>query len=186
MTSSRILLAAALLIAVVACTPTLNWRDTRPEGSGVAMLFPCRPDGHERTIRVAGDPLRMQMHSCRAAGAAFSLAFVDAPGAARVTPLLAEMRAAAAAHVSGTVAVRAMVVPGATPNEQSALVRIEGRLPDGRAVVEHAAFFVKGLRLYQATALGESLTADALETFFGSIKIVIPGASPLAAPAARV
>jgi hypothetical protein len=165
--------AAALLIVLAACTPALNWRETRPEGSGVKMLFPCRPDRHERTIRVAGAELHMQMHFCSAAGAAFSLAFVDASDPTRVTPLLARLRAAAAANVGGTATVRTMVVPGATPNEQSALIRVEGHLPDGRGVVEHAAFFVKGLRLYQATALGKSLTTDALETFFSSIEIVI-------------
>ncbi len=115
----------------------------------------------------------MQMHFCSAAGAAFSLAFVDASDPTRVTPLLARLRAAAAANVGGTATVRTMVVPGATPNEQSALIRVEGHLPGGRGVVEHAAFFVKGLRLYQATALGKSLTTDALETFFSSIEIVI-------------
>jgi hypothetical protein len=47
---------------------------------------------------------------------------------------------------------------------------MEGRLPDGRRVVEDAAFFVKGLRVYAATVLGESIPAEAVETFFASIK----------------
>jgi hypothetical protein len=66
--------------------------------------------------------------------------------------------------------VRAFAVAGATPNEQSALLHMEGRLPDGRRVVEDAAFFVKGLRVYAATVLGESIPAEAVETFFASIK----------------
>jgi hypothetical protein len=165
-------LSAALLMSLAACAPSLNWRDTRPEESGVRMLFPCRPDRHERTIRIADAEMRMRMHSCSAAGAVFSLAFVDVAEPARVTPVLVAMRGAAAANLNGTAAARPWVVPGATPNEKSALVRVEGRLPDGRLVVEHATFFVKGLRLYQATALGDSLDADAIETFFGSITVV--------------
>ena len=162
---------AALLAALAACTPPFDWRDARPEGSGVAMLFPCRPDRHERAVRIAGTELRMQMHSCQAAGVTFSLAFVDAAQPGQVTPLLAELRARAAANIGGAAEARAFAPPGATPNEHSALLQIFGRLPDGRRVTEHAAFFVKGLRLYQATAVGESLPADAAETFFGAIKL---------------
>ncbi len=113
----------------------------------------------------------MRMYSCGAAGAVFSLAFVDVNEPARVAPVMAALRAAAQANLDGTAAARAWAPPGGTPNERSALVRIEGRLPDGRRVVEHVAFFVRGMRLYEATALGESLDADALDTFFDSIKI---------------
>ena len=51
-------------------------------------------------------------------------------------------------------------------------MRIDGRLPDGRRIVEHAAFFARGLRVYQVTMLGESLDAEAIDTFFDSIKVV--------------
>jgi hypothetical protein len=166
--------AAVFLATLVACSPALDWRDVRPQDSGVAMLFPCRPDRLERAIRIAAVELRMQMVSCNAAGTTFSLTYVDAALAAQVEPLLAELRARAAANVGGAVVVRPFSVPGATPNEQSAALRIEGRLPDGRHVTEHAAFFVRGLRLYQATAIGESVSAEAVETFFGAVKVV-PG-----------
>jgi hypothetical protein len=165
--------AAALCVtALVACAPSLNWRETRPPGSGVAMLFPCRPDQQERTLQIAGAQLRMQMHSCGAAGAEFSLIFADVAEPARVTPLLVALRAAAQANLGGASTVRPLALAGATPNEQSALLRIEGRLSDGRRVVEHVAFFARGLRVYQVTALGESLDADAIDTFFDSIKVV--------------
>ena len=162
---------AALLAALAACAPAFDWRDARPEGSGVAMLFPCRPDRHERAVRIGDTERRMQMHSCKAAGATFSLAFVDAAQPTQVAALLAELRAHAAANIGGVPEARPFAPPGATPNEHSALLQIFGRLPDGRRVTEHAAFFVKGLRLYQATAIGESLPAEAVQTFFGAIKV---------------
>jgi hypothetical protein len=167
----RLSFPAAVLSALVACSPALNWRQTKPAGAGVGLLFPCRPDRHERTVRLAGVELGMQMHSCEAAGALFSIGFVDVPDLSRVVPVLAEMRAAAVANVEGTATAATLAVPGATPNQQSALLRIDGHLPDGRRVVEHVAFFVRGARLYQATALGDSLSDDALESFFGSIKL---------------
>ena len=162
---------AALLAALAACAPPFDWRDVRPEGSGVTMLFPCRPDRHERAVRIAGSELRMQMHSCTAAGATFSLAFVDAALPGQVAPLLAELRARAAGNIGGVSEAHPFAPPGATPNEHSALLQTFGRLPDGRRVTEHAAFFVKGLRLYQATAIAESLPVDAAQTFFGAIKL---------------
>ena len=43
--------AAALVAAIVAvaCSPTFDWREARPDGSGVALMFPCRPvDGRAK------------------------------------------------------------------------------------------------------------------------------------------
>jgi hypothetical protein len=171
MPSFRRLWPAAALCALVACTPALNWRETRPEGSGIAILFPCRPDRQERMIGVAGMHVPARMYSCEAAGAIFSLVFVDSVDVGQASVLLAGMRSAASANVRGVATGRSWRVPGATPSEQSARLRIEGTLPDGRAVVEHAGFFVVGLRLFQVTTLGGSLDASALDTFFGSVRV---------------
>lgn len=163
---------ACIVLWLAACTPALNWRETSPEGSGVALLFPCRAERHERTVRIGDADTRMQMHSCDAGGAVFSLAFVDVASPAEVAPLLAGMRAAAVANIGGAATALPWRPPGATPNEQTARLRVEGALPGGRRVVEHAAFFARGLRVYQATALGDGLDGDALDTYFGSIKVV--------------
>jgi len=40
-------LAAVLMTAMAllaACSPTLNWREVRPEGTRLALLLPCKPD----------------------------------------------------------------------------------------------------------------------------------------------
>ncbi len=115
--------------------------------------------------------LHAQMHSYHAAAASFSPVYLDAARPTQVGPLLAEWRERAASNIGGASAARPVAPPGATPNERSALPRIEGRLPGGQRVIEHAAFFVKVLRIYHATAIGESLPADAVETSFGAIKV---------------
>jgi len=166
---------AALLLAVAAgCTPSLDWRQARPEGSGATMLFPCRPASVERPVQLAGSSLSMRLHSCVAGGATFSLAVADAVVPDRVTPLLVALREQAVANVAGQASPAALpAVAGATPNAQSALLRIEGRLPDGRPVVSHAAFFVCGTRLYQATIIGTGPPAGAetLENFFATVQL---------------
>lgn len=163
---------SSLLAVLVACSPALDWREVRPEGSAVRALFPCRPEKHERSVRLGGGALRMELHSCAAAGSTFSLAVVDGGEPTRVEPLLAALKASVAANVGGgSPRAEPFAPPGATPNPSSALLSVQGRLPDGRAVTMHAAFFVHGVRIYQATAIGEALPEDALRSFFGAIKL---------------
>ena len=168
----RAVTVLALAAALVACWPALDWREVRPEGTGVSMLFPCRPDKRERDVPIAGATLRMQLHACDAAGSTFSLAVVDGGEPARVEPLLAALKASAAANVGGAASrSEPFTPPGATPNPSSALVRVAGRRPDGRPVTLHAAFFVHGARVFQATAIGEALSAETLQSFFGAIRL---------------
>ena len=175
MTSSRrFAVSAGLATAwLVACSPALDWRESRPEASGATLLFPCRPSRIEREVRLVDASLRMQLHSCTASGNTYSLAFADAasPGAAGA---LSAWRSQTARNVSGrAVPLPMRPVTGATPNPSAGLDRIEGRLPDGRAVVEHAAFFVKGARIYQAAIVGtgEVPGQEALDNFFGAIRL---------------
>ncbi len=170
---------AGVLVGVLAamlsgCSPTLDWRQVRPEGSGVTMLFPCRPARVERRVRVGDDTLLMRLHSCSAGGASFSLAVADAGQPDRVAPLLAALRSGAIANVGGVASAAASApVAGATPNAQEGRLRIDGRLPDGRSVVEHAAFFGRGVTLCQATVLtiDKPVTTETLGTFFDALRM---------------
>lgn len=175
-TSGALPLARAGLIvalSLLACSPALDWREARPDG-GVAMMFPCKPERQERPVRIGTETMTMRLHSCSAAGSQFALATADAADPSRVTALLEAWRGQAIANVDGAAAAEPTpAIPGATPNPQSAQLRIVGKRPDGRRVVEHAAFFVKGLTLFQATVIGADEPADreAIDTFFGSIRL---------------
>lgn len=170
-------LATAMLAAALeaGCTPALDWRESRPAESGAAMTFPCRPERHVRTVRIGATERRMQLHSCAAAGAVFSLAVVDADGPGGVTRLVADLRRQAIDNVAGAAEPRALPrIVGATPNPESGRAVIAGRRPDGRPVVEHAVFFVKGVRVYQATVLGDAAhpADDAVDAFFNAIRLI--------------
>ncbi len=154
------------------CSPTLDWRHIRPEGADVDALFPCRPDRHARAVLLAGARTKMEMLVCSAGGATFALSFVDLADPALVTAAVAELRAAALANIGGVELGREPVqVSGMTANAQAARLVISGRLPDGDAVQEQAAFFVRGLRVYQASVIGAKLRADMTDTFFASLKL---------------
>ena len=167
-TSAMLAMAAALL----ACSPTLDWRELRPEGSGIAMSFPCKPERRVRDVAVHGQPVHMDMLSCAAGGATYALTFADLPDPAAVAPALAELRARAAANIGAAPhGLDGLQVAGMTPNPQAGRVTLSGRLPDGTAVQVQAAFFVKGLRVYQASVVGTESGGEAAHTFLAALDL---------------
>jgi hypothetical protein len=163
----------ALLIATwsAACTPTLDWREFVPEGSGLSVSFPCRPDRHARDVMVAGAQAKMDMLVCTAGDTTFALSFMDVAEPARTSVTLAALRASAVGNVQGvTTGLTPWQIKGATPNEQSQRLSVAGRRPDGAPVQVNAAFFTRGLRVYQATVIGVQPAPQAVEAFFSGLK----------------
>jgi len=162
-------LAAAMCAA--ACAPTLDWREFVPEGVDVSVRFPCRPDRVARPVAIAGTTLQMTMLVCRADDMTFALAFAEVAEPARIGAVLAEMRHNAVRNVQGVEPLDAPIqVMGMTPSDQAVRLKVNGHLPDGAAVLEHAAFFTRGLRVYQATVMGSGPALDVVETFIGGLK----------------
>ncbi len=166
-----VLSLAAASLALAACSPALDWREFQPEGSGVVANFPCKPDRHSRTVALAVQPVRMEMLVCDAGETKFALSYFDLADPAKVSDALGELRA----HAVGNLGVQRdaaqpVGVPGMTPNPHALRVRIEGRQPDGTVIQEQAVFFSKGLRIYQATVLGQQVNAEAAETFLGGLR----------------
>ena len=114
--------------------------------------------------------LRMQLASCSDAGITYAVSWIDVDDPAAMRPALEALRHAAAANLGSADATpQAFRVSGMTPNDAAARIAVSGRLPSGDAVQEHAAFFVRGLRAYQATLLGPSPGPAAVDGFFGSL-----------------
>lgn len=158
--------------AALACSPTLDWRELRPDGSGIVLRLPCKPDRHARSLVMAGHAVRMEMLACSAGGATFALTFADLPDPAAIAPALAELRERAVANIGAAPAAPAGVnVPGMTPNPQAGRITLSGRLPDGVAVQAQAVFFAKGLRVYQASVIGARPDGEAQEIFFAALKL---------------
>jgi hypothetical protein len=165
-------LSLALATLMLGCAPALDWRELRPADSGLTVLFPCKPTSHARRVKLGPDVVRMELHACTAGGITWAIAFADVEDPAHVGPVLEELRRAAADNLSAAPAQELpLKVEGATPNPASQRVQFQGRLPDGRAVVEQAAVFAKGLRVFQAVAVGEKLDAEAADGFFGSLRL---------------
>ncbi|HUP08018.1 MAG TPA: hypothetical protein VMU47_12740 [Caldimonas sp.] len=161
---------AGLLAVLAACSPALDWREVRVDDAGFVARFPCRPQRVARGVTIAGLVVRMQMLSCSDDGITYAASWADVDDPQAVHPVLEALRHAAAANLGmpdGAAAPFALA--GATPNDASARVMIQGHLPDGRAVQEHAAFFPRGLRVYQASLIGPAPSSAAIEGFFAGL-----------------
>ena len=170
---SRVAEVVLLFASVTsACSPVLDWREVRLQGTTLTTLFPCRPAGQARRLVLAGADVEMMLHACTGDGVVYGVGFADVLQPARVGPALAELRQAAARNLGaqlGNVLDPAQV-PGATPNAQAGRATLSGVLSDGRAVQETIAVFARGTWVYQATVLGASPSAEARESFFGSLR----------------
>lgn len=115
----------------------------------------------------------MSLHACAAGGATWAFGHADVHDPARVGPALAELLEAARSNVAAPPgSTQPFGLRGATPNDASRKASFDGRLPDGRVVRCEVAVFAYGTRVYQATAVGERITNDSAEAFFGGLRIL--------------
>lgn len=157
---------------LVACSPTLDWRQVRPEGWGLVASWPCRPTLQARSVPLAGPAVELGLLSCTADEHRFAIASADVADPARVGPALKALAAAAQANVQGVVeAERVALVPGMTPQPAARWWRVQGRLPDGQPVREQVLVFAQGMRVFQATLVGPVADDTLAKTFFDSIEL---------------
>jgi hypothetical protein len=167
------LLSSALAACAlgVGCSPTFDWREVRPEGSGLVLLLPCKPSVQARRLPLAGAPVELTLLACSAGDVTWALAYADVTDPSRVGPALRALRESAAANLGAAASdPLPLKVKGSTPHAEDARLALSGKLPDGRPVREQLAVFRKGTRVFQATCVGAQLPADAVQTFFDGLQ----------------
>lgn len=164
--------ASLSLVLLVACAPTLDWREVRPDATGLALWLPCKPASHARELAVAGRKVTLTLHACSAGGVTWALAHADMRDPAAIGDALRALRAAAVQNVGGSSSspVRPLPISGQTPQAESGVVTLTGRLPDGSAVRAQVAVFSRGTQVFQATAMGAGLDDEAAQTFLSSLR----------------
>lgn len=163
---------ALALVTGMACAPTLDWRDIRPEGTLLQLQFPCKPGQQRRELTLAGVRVTLALHACAAGGLTWGLAVADLRDPALVSTALVELATTAAAKLGAPEASSSPLrVSGATPSEASGLQRLEGRLPDGGRIQMHVAVFSHGTHVYQATVLGERVAEESAQVYFLSLRL---------------
>ncbi|MEO6972782.1 MAG: hypothetical protein ABI135_05075 [Rhodoferax sp.] len=163
-------------LGLVACNPTFNWREVRPDTSALVALLPCKPDEAVRTVELAGEPVSLDMLSCDAGGATFAIGYADIHDRERAGAVLAWWRAATLANLRATVSTDLPFMPkGSVALPQSTRVTATGQRADGGAVKVHAAWFAQrtgsGVRLFQAVVYANKIGQDVSDTFFSSLRL---------------
>lgn len=161
-----------LLALLAACSPSLDWRQVRPEGWGLVAAWPCRPSTQVRQVTLAGSAVAMSLMVCSAGPHSFAIASADMADPARVGPALAALGEAARINVQGVVeSERAAAVTGMTPQPAARWWQLRGQLADGQPVREQVLVFAHGMRVFQATLVGPVAAESLGKTFFDAIEL---------------
>ena len=156
-------LLLALVAVVIACRPSLDWREVRPDGAGVLALFPCKPEVERR------EPVRMGQAACKAEGKSFSLIWAELDDPSQVAPALQQMRDSLAARLQARAEpAQAVQIKGMTPNPQALQQGLHAERQQARVAV-----FARGMRVYQAAMLGAKSDEAAWETFLTGFRLDI-------------
>ena len=163
----------AALLALAACSPALNWREVRPEGTRLNLLLPCKPDKAQKLVPLGGRPTPLAMLGCDADGATFAVATADVGDAAQAASVLALWQELALANMKAAPASRQMLpltLPGTAPGTPVTRLQAQGQRADGSAVSTQAAYFAQGSQLFQVVMYAPRIAPEAAETFFSSLK----------------
>ncbi|MDP3168669.1 MAG: hypothetical protein Q8N06_24820 [Hydrogenophaga sp.] len=163
-----------MALALTACNPTFNWRELRPAGTPLQALMPCKPETAERSVPLGGSPTVLHMHSCKAGGITFALAWADAPDAAAVPATLTDWQRAALAAIRVDPALQAdpahrwaATMAGATLAQG---ITAQGTDPQGQPVQTRALYFARGAQVFQAAVYGVA-SDEVSTTFFDGLKL---------------
>ncbi|MBV8036304.1 hypothetical protein [Roseateles sp.] len=150
-----------MLSLLAACQPALNWRESRPAGSGILALFPCKPEVEQRP--------GMGLAHCEAAGRRFALSWADLPDPTQTGPALKAMPRALADKLGRPLPPgAALQVPGMTPLPEAAQYRIAA--PGGFTQV---AVFAHGGRVYQALMTADREDLAVWESFRAGLAVEV-------------
>jgi hypothetical protein len=161
------------LLALAACSPALNWREVRPEGTHLSLLLPCKPDKAQKVVPLGGQATTLAMLGCDAAGVTFAVAVADLGDAAKAAPVLALWQNLTLANMKaapGSWQSFALKIPGASAQTPVSGVLALGQRADGTAVSGQAAYFAQGSQVFQAVMYAPQIRPEVAETFFSSLK----------------
>jgi hypothetical protein len=161
-----------VMVLLAGCSPALNWREVRPEGTRLALLLPCKPDKAQKTVPLGGPATQLLMLGCDAGGATFAVAVADLGDAAKAAPVLAQWQTLTLANMKAGPApqVLPLKLPGAAAVPPATLVKAEGQGPDGKPVSGQAAYFAQGSQVFQVVMYSPRIAPEAAEAFFSSLK----------------
>lgn len=174
----RITFAALLPWALIACAPSLDWRELRPEGMHLSFAMPCKPSRYKRDVALLGKPHPMQLLACQAEGATFGLGHMRLDDALQAGRALTALADAAHRNIGAAVQLGEPVsVPGMTPFPQARQWQWVGAQQDGQPVYAWVTVFAYGPHVYQASVIGRQVDQALVLQFRAALAIRPDGTS---------
>lgn len=161
---------AVIGVMTVACSPALNWRKVTPEGAGLEIMFPCKPEREERAQPgPAGQSVTVRSMSCKAGGGQFSLTWTDLGDAAATSTAMRRMHEGIARQMAPQASAP-LAVRGIAADPEAFQQAFDARPGQPAQQVRQAVFSRDG-RLYQVLMQANRLDAEAWEVFLGSVQL---------------
>ena len=173
----------AIAASSIACNPTFNWREFR-SADGFALMLPGRPQTVTREVKLPDATVQMSMTSTGIGATLFAVGAAQLPAGLSAEPAarqrtIAYLRDALVRNVNGSevkTSAAALPTPAGDARKVLAAEAIDatGRDPGGGTLLLAARLFVVDDRLFQVVAVGAegALSADALDTFFTSFRLI--------------
>lgn len=154
------------------CSPTLNWRDVRPEQTQLLTLFPCKPEQIVRVVSLGAQQVPLTMLVCDAGGAKFVLAYGHTKDAANAAEILAHWQSTTLANIGAPTPRELPVqIKGANVLPRAAAVQASGVRPDGSPVALQAVWFAAGSQVFQAAVYADTANPGVADTFFAGLRL---------------
>lgn len=165
-------LLVPLLLMLLACSPSLNWREVRLGGGELKAVLPCKPDQAQRRQSLAGYDIELAMQGCEAGGALYAISVAELATPAQAQQVQAQWQTNLLATLQAQGSSRqAFAIRGANAQPEALQLQASGRSAEGRALTVQAVWFMRGTRLYHAAIYAERLTAEMSEPFFGGMEL---------------
>jgi hypothetical protein len=155
---------AFLALLLNACSPSLNWRETRISDTDLTAMMPCKPAHHQRSVPLAGLTVTLHMTACDADGATFAISHAVIPDSSAAPRVLAEWRRVTLSNMNATAQTESAVA-AASPR-----ICAQGKRGDGSAVTLQGTWFAQGSHVFHAAVYAPTITPDMSETFFSGLK----------------
>lgn len=164
--------------ALVACNPTLNWREYRSADGQYAVLFPAKPEQFSRAIDLNGTRMTMTMTAAEVDGATFAVGSAELANADQAQGAVTAMKTALVNNIRGTVrmeksASAASAATGQARRQLSTEIEAVGSKPDGTAMMLAGRFLARDRRIYQVIVMtkDKQLGANDIEMFLHSFRL---------------
>jgi hypothetical protein len=178
--SAKTIALSAALLALTACSPQYNWRETSSDAASYTVALPDKPATFSRRIDLNGIPVSMTMIASEVGKTTFAVGSAELPDAKQAQVSLTAIKTALVKNIKGSIRQEKILTMAQSLNPDDgklAVTEIEAFGPadaasDGQRRVLFARFVARDKHVYQLVATGpeKSLSRDLANTFFTSFK----------------